>query len=61
MCSPQADCPDFEAMNWFESLMFYGFREGVEPDPNDPDTRLLPELVDRVIVTKLTCKLLQDM
>lgn len=48
-------------MNWFESLMFYGFREGVELDPNDPDTRLLPELVDRVIVTKLTCKLLYIM
>lgn len=36
--------------------MFYGFREGVELDPNDPDTRLLPELVDRVIVTKVKCK-----
>ena len=36
--------------------MFYGFREGVELDPNDPDTRLLPELVDKVIVTKITCK-----
>ena len=33
--------------------MFYGFREGEEPDLCDPDTRLLPELVDRVIITKL--------
>ncbi|CAI8017357.1 PAX3- and PAX7-binding protein 1 [Geodia barretti] len=48
------ECPDFEAMQWFEVLMFYGFREGEEPDLSDPDTRLLPELVDRVIVTKLT-------
>ena len=41
-------------MQWFEVLMFYGFREREEPDLSDPDTRLLPELVDRVIVTKLT-------
>ena len=41
-------------MKWFEVLMFYGFREGEEPDPSDPDTQLLPELVDKVIVTKLT-------
>ena len=36
--------------------MFFGFREGVELDPDDPDTCLLPELVDRVLVTKLTSK-----
>ena len=36
--------------------MFYGFREGEEPDLSDPDTRLLPEMVDRVIVPKLTCE-----
>ena len=54
MCDTQDNCPDFEAMQWFEVLMFYGFREGEELDLSDPDTRLLPELVDRVIVTKLT-------
>ena len=45
-------------MSWFEILMFYGFREGVELDLDDPDTRLLPELVDRVIVKKITCKII---
>ena len=52
----QVDCPNFEDMSWFEVLMFYGFREGVELDLDDPDTRLLPELVDRVLIKKITCK-----
>ena len=42
-------------MKWFEVLMFYGFREGVELDPGDPDTKLIPELVDRILVPKITC------
>ena len=41
-------------MTWFEVLMFYGFQEGVEVDPSDPDTHLIPELVDRVVVPKIT-------
>ena len=52
----QDDCPDFEAMNWFKLLMFYDFQEGVELDPNDPDSHLIPEWIDRVIVPRITCK-----
>ena len=37
-------------MSWFEVLMFYGYKEGVEPDPGDPDLQLIPHLVDRVVV-----------
>ena len=50
----QDDCEDFEDMGWYEVLMFYGFREGEELDPSDPDTQMLPEMIDRVIITKLT-------
>ena len=41
-------------MSWFEVLMFYGYKEGVEPDPGDPDLQLIPHLVDRVVVPKIT-------
>lgn len=50
----QADCCDFEEMSWFEVLMFYGYREGEEPDSSDEDLQLIPQLVDKVLVPRLT-------
>ena len=35
-------------------LMFYGYREGEEPDSSDEDLQLIPQLVDRVLVPRLT-------
>ena len=43
-----------ETMNWFEDLMFYGFREGEEPAVDDEDLQLVPRLVDKVVIPKLT-------
>ena len=34
--------------------MFYGYREGMEPDLEDEDLQLIPHLVDMVVVPKLT-------
>ena len=51
--------PDqLEDMVWFQILMFFGFSEGsqdVDPDDDD-DLQLIPNLVDLVVVPKLTGK-----
>ncbi|KAK6486693.1 PAX3- and PAX7-binding protein 1-like [Huso huso] len=48
-----AECPDFEYMLWFESLLFYGCEEERETQKGDVDILLLPAIVERVIVPKL--------
>lgn len=41
-------------MLWFESLLFYGFEEHSELDKSDGDIGLLPAIVEKVILSKLT-------
>lgn len=53
---PNYSC-QLEDMVWFQVLMFFGFREGQEVDPADDDLQLIPNLVDLVVVPKLTGKL----
>ena len=43
-------------MPWYESLLFYGFSDMDGLDPEDPDVKLLPSLVEKVLIPKLTCK-----
>ena len=43
-------------MKWFQSLLFYCYQEGIDPDPSDDDVHLIPQIIDRVIVSKLTSK-----
>ena len=43
-----------EDMLWFQVLMFFGFSEGREIDPEDEDLQLIPNLVDLVVIPKLT-------
>ena len=50
-CSEQ-----LEDMLWFQVLMFFGFSEGRELDPEDEDLQLIPNLVDLVVIPKLTGK-----
>ncbi|XP_072254311.1 PAX3- and PAX7-binding protein 1 isoform X2 [Pyxicephalus adspersus] len=45
-------CRDFESMMWFECLLFYGCDENA--DKEDADVALLPSLVEKVILPKLT-------
>ena len=46
-----------EDMLWFQVLMFFGFSEGQEVDPEDEDLQLIPNLVDLVVIPKLTGRL----
>lgn len=41
-------------MLWFESLLFYGCEEGENPQIDDVDTYLLPAIVEKVVLPKLT-------
>uniref|UniRef100_A0A1A7X464 PAX3 and PAX7 binding protein 1 n=1 Tax=Iconisemion striatum TaxID=60296 RepID=A0A1A7X464_9TELE len=47
-------CPNFEYMLWFESLLFYGFEEDSTLQKGDEDIGLLPAIVEKVILSKLS-------
>ncbi|KAM6986286.1 PAX3- and PAX7-binding protein 1 [Aplochiton taeniatus] len=49
----EADCPNFEHMLWFESLLFYGCEEQNLRQKGDVDVNLLPSIVERVVLPKL--------
>nr|XP_021391039.1 PAX3- and PAX7-binding protein 1 isoform X2 [Lonchura striata domestica] len=49
----EGKCRDFETMLWFESLLFYGCEEQ-EQVKDDADISLLPTIVERVVLPKLT-------
>lgn len=50
----EAQCANFEYMLWFESLLFYGFEEHSILQRGDGDIGLLPAIVEKVILSKLT-------
>ncbi|XP_022618506.1 PAX3- and PAX7-binding protein 1 [Seriola dumerili] len=50
----EAQCANFEYMLWFESLLFYGFEEHSTLQSGDGDIILLPAIVEKVILSKLT-------
>ncbi|XP_031175970.1 PAX3- and PAX7-binding protein 1 [Sander lucioperca] len=50
----EAHCANFEYMLWFESLLFYGFEEHSTLQRGDGDIGLLPAIVEKVILSKLT-------
>ncbi|KAM7374384.1 hypothetical protein PAMP_007042 [Pampus punctatissimus] len=50
----QEQCANFEYMLWFESLLFYGFEEHSVLQRGDGDIGLLPAIVEKVIISKLT-------
>uniref|UniRef100_A0A8C5DGA0 GCF C-terminal domain-containing protein n=1 Tax=Gouania willdenowi TaxID=441366 RepID=A0A8C5DGA0_GOUWI len=53
--NPMEDqCANFEYMLWFESLLFYGFDEHSTLKKGDADIGLLPAIVEKVILSKLT-------
>lgn len=55
-CVFQAECANFEYMLWFESLLFYGFEENSILQKGEADISLLPAIVEKVILSKLTGK-----
>ncbi|TWW74671.1 PAX3- and PAX7-binding protein 1 GC-rich sequence DNA-binding factor 1 [Takifugu flavidus] len=50
----EVECENFEYMLWFESLLFYGFDEQTALQKGDGDNGLLPSIVEKVILSKLT-------
>jgi GC-rich sequence DNA-binding factor len=46
-------CPAVEELPWFNALVFFGVRDGVEPPPLDPDAMLVPDLVELTVLPKL--------
>ncbi|XP_073473235.1 PAX3- and PAX7-binding protein 1 [Aquarana catesbeiana] len=49
----EPNCCDFESMMWFECLLFYGC-DMKDADKEDADVALLPSLVEKVVLPKLT-------
>ncbi|XP_052423276.1 PAX3- and PAX7-binding protein 1 [Carassius gibelio] len=50
----EVECPNFEYMLWFESLLFYGCEEqSALKKEKDIDNNLLPAIVERVLLPKL--------
>ncbi|KAK5609602.1 hypothetical protein CRENBAI_003340 [Crenichthys baileyi] len=47
-------CGNFEYMLWFESLLFYGFEEHRMLQKDDGDIGLLPAIVEKVLLSKLS-------
>ncbi|XP_032432288.1 PAX3- and PAX7-binding protein 1-like [Xiphophorus hellerii] len=47
-------CANFEYMLWFESLLFYGFEEHRTLEKDDGDIGLLPAIVEKVLLSKLS-------
>ncbi|XP_045198488.1 PAX3- and PAX7-binding protein 1-like [Mercenaria mercenaria] len=47
-------CKDFEEMRWFDSLLFYGFEEGETIDKDEDDNKLIPAIIDKVVLPKLS-------
>ncbi|XP_056449642.1 PAX3- and PAX7-binding protein 1 [Gadus chalcogrammus] len=50
----QAECANFEYMLWFESLLFYGCEEQGPLRAGDVDVNLLPAIVEKVLISKLS-------
>jgi len=50
----ETNCQDFEDQGWFNVLLFLGAREGELPEKGDDDLRLLPALVEKVVIPKMT-------
>ncbi|KAM3833975.1 PAX3- and PAX7-binding protein 1-like, partial [Diretmus argenteus] len=50
----EAECANFEYMLWFESLLFYGCEEHGMLPKGDVDVSLLPAIVEKVVLSKLS-------
>ncbi|XP_041863913.1 PAX3- and PAX7-binding protein 1 isoform X2 [Melanotaenia boesemani] len=50
----ETQCANFEYMLWFESLLFYGFEENSMLQKGDGDIGLLPAIVEKVLLSKLS-------
>lgn len=49
----ESGCKNIESMSWFNTLLFYGYQESEELSREDSDLKLLPSVVDKVVLPKL--------
>lgn len=51
----EKDCKDLEKMEWYENVMNYGYKpsETVLQLIDDPDIRLVPTLMEKIILPKI--------
>lgn len=49
----ESDCAEFESLTWFTDLMMYGVVAG-EEDSEDPDNFLVPDLIEHILLVKLS-------
>lgn len=49
-------CDDLERMEWYASILKYGWSAGETEDSlaNDPDVRLMPVLIEKIVLPKIT-------
>lgn len=52
----EKDCKDLEKMEWFESVMKYGFKSNETEAKlmDDPDIRFVPTLMEKIVLPKIT-------
>lgn len=50
------NCKDLEKMEWYETIMKYGYKptETEAELIDDPDIRLIPTLIEKIILPKIT-------
>lgn len=49
----QEQCQDFEDLSWYETLVHYGFEDEESICKDDDDIKLLPLIVEKIILPKL--------
>lgn len=54
----ERDCKVLEKMEWYETIMRYGFKpdETEAQLADDPDIRLVPSIMEKIILPKITGK-----
>ncbi|XP_041462279.1 PAX3- and PAX7-binding protein 1-like isoform X1 [Lytechinus variegatus] len=50
----EANCKDIESYPWYDTLMFYGFRNEDDYDREDDDIKLIPRIIEKVVLPKLS-------
>ena len=51
----QTDCTELSSMSWYRSVALYGHNRSTSSfDSSDPDNELIPMIVEKVLVPKLT-------
>lgn len=52
----ERDCKVLEKMEWYETMMKYGFKpdETEAQLADDPDIRLVPSIMEKIILPKIT-------